>query len=791
MASAIPSTFDVNSAELSRLRAENAALRGRIGAFEQERYFRALVEAMPQLVWTCTADGRCDYLGPQWVAYTGAPEAEQLGLGWLEQIHPDDRQPLRAEWARCSAAGLPLDIDFRIRRSDGVYRWFKTRAVPELDSDGKVQRWLGTNTDVDDLRHAEAKLRTLSDDLSREVSAQGAELELVSERLMRATRAARVGVWDWDIVSNRLVWDTNMYALYGLDPAQFSGAYEAWQQALHPDDKAQAGVAVERALRDQHEHELELSFRVVTSSAELRHIHALATIERAADGAPLRMLGVNWDITREAQALEQLALTEERWNFALQGTGDGVWDWNVMSGEVFLSLRAREMLGYPPDGDVPRDLSLSSVHPDDTGRALEAMQAHLRGETPTFSCEYRVQRRDGKYYWVHGRGRVMARDEHGNPTRVVGTYKDVSERRRAQDALEHREALLREFIAHTPAAIAVLDRDMRYLQASNRWLTDYKLVGRDIIGKSHYQVFPDIPQRWKDIHQRVLAGAVESCDEDPFPRENGETEWLQWEARPWHEADGAIGGLIFFTQVITARKQLELALAERNEQLSRSNAELEQFAYVASHDLQEPLRAVAGCTQLLAQRYRGKLDADADTLVTHIVDGAGRMKALIEGLLSLSRVTSQREHKASVVAGEVVEQALKNLDSAIKAASAEVSVEPLPQLKINPLQLQQLMQNLIGNAIKYRSAAPPVIRVSAERLDASWKISVADNGIGIDSRHFTRIFGVFQRLHTREEYPGTGIGLAICRKIVEGCGGRIWLDSQPGSGSTFHFTIPS
>jgi PAS domain S-box-containing protein len=468
-----------------------------------------------------------------------------------------------------------------------------------------------------------------------------AELESVSERLSAATSGANIGLWDWDVVNDALAWDDRMYQLYGLNPTDFSGAVEAWQRAVHPDDAAAATDRLKQALDGTNP--FNLNFRVKTPEGQIRHIRAAASVSRDASGNPLRMIGANWDVTDETAAQERLRINEARWDLALQGTGDGVWDYDLVKGEIFLSQRSKELLGYDPDAPIDARIRESLVHPDDRSRVAETMERHLKGETPLFDCEYRRLCGDGTYRWILARGRVIARDPAGKPLRIVGTHRDIAERRQAQEALKNREALLREFITYTPAAIAMLDRNLCYLQASRRWLTDYKLGGQDIIGRCHYDVFPDIPERWKEMHRRVLAGAVESCAEDPFPRADGSTEWLQWEARPWREPSGEIGGLLFFTQVITERKELVMQLEEQNRQLASSNAELEQFAYVASHDLQEPLRAVAGCTQILAQRYKGRLDSNADVLVAHIVDGSSRMKALIEDLLSLSRVSSQAE----------------------------------------------------------------------------------------------------------------------------------------------------
>jgi NO-binding membrane sensor protein with MHYT domain/signal transduction histidine kinase len=241
---------------------------------------------------------------------------------------------------------------------------------------------------------------------------------------------------------------------------------------------------------------------------------------------------------------------------------------------------------------------------------------------------------------------------------------------------------------------------------------------------------------------------------------------------------------------VVERTRAQEVLARKADELARSNADLEQFAYVASHDLQEPLRMVASYTQLLARRYRGKLDADADDFIGFAVDGATRMQALIQDLLSFSRVTTKGRSLQYIDAKAACDSACANLQRSIEKAAAVVSVAPLPSVLADAGQLTQLFQNLIGNAIKYRNDREPKIHVAAKPTGATWTFSVQDNGIGIDPQYWERIFQMFQRLHTRDEYSGTGIGLAICRKIVERHGGRIWVESQLGHGSTFLFTIP-
>lgn len=241
----------------------------------------------------------------------------------------------------------------------------------------------------------------------------------------------------------------------------------------------------------------------------------------------------------------------------------------------------------------------------------------------------------------------------------------------------------------------------------------------------------------------------------------------------------------------TEEWEAEQALKARTEELHRSNKELEMFAYVASHDLQEPLRMVASYTKLLERRYKDKLDQDANEFIHFAVDGATRMQGLINDLLKYSRVGTRGSPFVAVSCDKVLDDALSNLTVALGESGAIVSRDPLPTLSADPVQLTQLFQNLVGNALKFRKPGEtPRIHVGAHRRDGGgWKFFVRDNGIGISPEYFERVFVIFQRLHAKEEYPGTGIGLALCKKIVERHGGHIWVESRPGEGATFLFTV--
>jgi light-regulated signal transduction histidine kinase (bacteriophytochrome) len=294
-----------------------------------------------------------------------------------------------------------------------------------------------------------------------------------------------------------------------------------------------------------------------------------------------------------------------------------------------------------------------------------------------------------------------------------------------------------------------------------------------------------------ELIKKTQTGERWEAAEIAIPHLDGSVRTVLWNSATLFSSDGKTPvATIAQGQDVTERKRTEEALKKTAADLERSNKELEQFASVASHDLQEPLRMISSYTQLLAQRYEGQLDEKTQKYIGYAVDGALRMQRLIDDLLIFSRIGTRGGPLERMDSGSALAEAINNLGTMVEESGAILTHDELPTVRVKPSQLVMVFQNLLSNAIKFHGEAPPRVHVSAEDKGREWVFSVKDNGIGIDPQYKDRVFVIFQRLHTRQEYPGTGIGLAVCQRIVERHGGKIWFESEPGKGSTFYFTIP-
>ena len=376
---------------------------------------------------------------------------------------------------------------------------------------------------------------------------------------------------------------------------------------------------------------------------------------------------------------------------------------------------------------------------------------------------------------------------------VTAAIRDISVRKDAEKHLAQMEGRYRGLLEAAPDAMVVVNQAGEIVLLNVQAEKQFGYRRDELVGQKVKNIIPE------GFAERLLADALRSAEDALAQqigtgielngrRKDGSGFPIEIMLSPLESSEGIL--VTAAVRDITKRKRAEAHLLQKVEELNRSNEELEQFAYIASHDLQEPLRMVASYTQLLSRRYKGKLDSDADEFISFAVDGASRMERLIKDLLAYSRVGTETKDLLDTSSEEALQQALINLRGAVEESGAQVTHDPLPIVVADEMQLIQLFQNLVGNAIKYQNPGIPRVHISAARdSEKRWKFSVQDNGLGIDSQYFEKIFGMFQRLHKREEFEGTGVGLAICKKIVERHGGSISVESQLGHGSTFCFAL--
>jgi PAS domain S-box-containing protein len=463
------------------------------------------------------------------------------------------------------------------------------------------------------------------------------------------------------------------------------------------------------------------------------------------------------------------------------------------SGEiVLLNLQAEKQFGYRRDELVGQKVKniipegfAERLIADGTRTAAEALAQQIGT-----GIELYGRRKDGSEFPIEI---MLSPLESAEGILVTAAIRDISVRKDAEKHLAQMEGRYRGLLEAAPDAMVVVNQGGEIVLLNLQAEKQFGYRRDELVGQKVKNIIPE------GFAERLIADGLRS-EEDALAqqigmgieltgrRKDGSEFPIELMLSPLESAEGIL--VTAAIRNITTRKKAEAHLLQKVEELNRSNEELGQFASIASHDLQEPLRMVASYTQLLSRRYKGKLDADADQFIAFAVDGASRMHRLIQDLLAYSRVGTKGKDLLDTSSEEALQQALINLRGAIEESGALVTHDPLPAVLADEMQLIQLFQNLVGNAIKYQSPGVPRVHIAAAKNGGKkWIFSVHDNGLGIESQYFERIFGLFQRLHKREEFAGTGIGLAICKKIVERHGGSISVESQPGQGSTFRFAL--
>jgi len=439
--------------------------------------------------------------------------------------------------------------------------------------------------------------------------------------------------------------------------------------------------------------------------------------------------------------------------------------------------------GYSRDELIRTDFSDYFTEPE---KAKEGyIETFREGFVKNYPLE--IQHRDGHITFVMYNASVY-RDDSDNVVGVFAAARDITELKKAQEKLKLANLYNRSLIEASVDPLLTIDPHGK--------ITDVNSSTEIITGFSRHELidtdFSDYftePPKARAGYQKVFQNGILRNYELEIKHKDGYITPVRYNASIYKDDSDNVIGVFASARDITELKEAEDNLKLKIEELTRSNEELEQFAYVSSHDLQEPLRMIASYLQLLERKYKGKLDSKADKYINFSVDGATRMQNLIDDLLAFSRVTTHAQEFKSTDLESIYKEVILNLEVSIKENNALISHDPLPVVMADKTQISQVIQNLISNAIKFRSKNQPKINISVTKEDNQWLFAIQDNGIGIDPKHSDRIFEVFKRLHKKRDYPGTGIGLAICKKIIERHGGRIWVESELGRGSIFYFTI--
>jgi len=675
---------------------------------------------------------------------------------WLQLIHPGDRERIEAERLVALEQSEPYDMQFRVVWPDGSIHWLLCRGRSVSDSRGA---WKAEVTiDVTERKRAEAELEEFFNVCS-----------------------APIAIIGFDGYTKRV----NAAVVRGSGFTAEEFARRSITEFFHPDDRAAMQAEFQRLSAQGGNAEFECRALARDGSVVWLVFSATAVPDEKA------IFTVACDITESKRAEEALRESEEKFRELFDCAPvayheldlDGVVRRVNQAECSLLGYRASEILGRP---------IWEFVAAAEWDACRQAIRSRLLGQTPTKPVQRRFIRSDGAELCIEIHPSLV-RDAAGGIVGVRSALVDVTERKRAEEALRESEEKFRELFDGAPVAYHELDLNGVVVGVNQAECTLLGYTASEILGRSAWEFLNAADQdAGHEAVRRKLSGKT---SKEPvqyrFIRSDGAGLWVEVYSSLVRNAAGETVGLRTAILDITERKRMAEDLKAQAENLARSNTELERFAYVASHDLQEPLRMVASFTQLLARRYSGRLDEKADEYIHYAVDGAKRMQELINDLLAYSRVNTKDLELRPTDSEAAVRAALENLKAAIAESGAVVEWDPpLPVLKADALQLGQLFQNLIGNAIKFHGPEPPRIRISVAGDGAYWLFSVRDNGIGIDPRYADRIFQIFQRLHGRSEYPGTGIGLAVCQKVVERHGGRIWVESQPGAGADFRFTLP-
>jgi len=726
---------------------------------ESEEKYRTLVENSPGIMYRFSEKAGGFFISPRVEEVLGYT-AEYLmahPFTWHESIHPEDKDKVDEALAQVQE-GAAFDIEYRIKDKKGRWHWFRDRSIGIIDTGGGVVIE-GLAADITEqktaeqnLKASEAKFRTLF---------HGAAIPLCyvdGNGVMADVNAKFTQVFGYTAVDIPTLkdWWTAAYP----DPAYRKKVEATWESAVE-------------AAEADHTDIQPAEYQVTCKDGDVRDVIISGT---AFDG---RFLATFIDLT-------DLKKAEERFENFFNLISDMLCIADINGRFRRVNPAVRDILGYSVNELLEKPF-LEFVHSEDREKTLQVIRDHLEQGKNVLNFQNRYICKNGSIKWLEW-------TTHPDLSRGVSfsVARDCTERLKMENALKESELWMRNIFNSLEEAVLVVSprRELINLNRAAREIFGY--TAEELIARSTDVLHVD------EDHFSEFGSRIQSAFEQGKPaefeftgkRKNGEVFPTEHTVTQLKDDDGAVLGIVSVVRDISEKKRSEKELKAMVAELERSNTELQQFAYVASHDLQEPLRAIAGFLQLLQAKYNDRLDEKGHHYIERSVSAAGRMQNLIHDILKLSRVNTGGQQFVMTDLNAVLNRTLEDMNPTIRKTGARITSAKLPEAPVDADQIQSVFQNLIQNALKYIENRAPTVEIGCEETDDMFCISVKDNGIGIDPKFHDRIFLVFQRLHTRKEYPGTGLGLALCKKILERHGGKIRVDSEPEKGSVFYFTLP-
>ena len=703
---------------------------------------------------------------------------------WEANVYEPDLIRLRKEVDAALTGDKGLNTDFRIKWADNSVHHIKVNAKVEKNAAGIAVRMFGVNLDITEQKNIEL------------------ERKKTLEFLERTNEAARIGAWEFNIEKNKVYWTKTTRQIHEVNDSYQPDLTNAIAFFEEGENRDKINCAVNAAIHEGKSYDLEL--QILTGKRNRLWTRAIGNAEMV-NGKCVRLYGTFQDIDQQHRIKEELSISEKQFRGAFEYSAIGMALVSTMGKWLKVNKCVCDILGYTEQELLQLDFQ-KLTYAEDLEIDLNYVNSMLEGSLKSYQMEKRYLHKNGNIVWVL-LSVSLVKDNSGKPLHFVAQLEDITQRKNIEAALlKVNEELRAIFNSENSVAIIATDLQGTITQFSRGAEVLLGYSATEVIGKSTPALFhslQEVEERGIELTEelgRIIKGFDVFIE---FARQG------KYESREWtyirkdrsffpvqlavtaiKNLAGEISGYVGIATDVTERKQAE-ENARHYAQLEAKNTEMEQFTYIASHDLQEPLRTVSSFAALLTRDYENKLDENGKQYLHYISQSTGRMTELIKGLLFYARIG--RERKLEVIDCNKLLAAVKeDLHSSISAANAVVSVSDLPVIEGYKMELTVLFQNLIGNALKFRKKEiNPIVNISAKKTNGLWTFKVSDNGIGIERKNKDKIFILFQRLHNKKDYAGTGIGLAHCKKIVELHNGNIWIESIPGEGTDFYFTLSS